>query len=154
MNCPAKSSLLKNKWRVRVTPSLQPVLSFCRQDDRLCSVIPARFERATHSLEGCCSIQLSYGTSIHIILIIYIIAPFQSIFAFPAIFRFKIWLTACHLNRLLISCYKNCRRKINYFLSVCLCKRPFLFCIRPDFFKIFYSFICKHILCHAYKCFA
>ena len=24
--------------------------------------IPARFERATHSLEGCCSIQLSYGT--------------------------------------------------------------------------------------------
>ncbi len=26
------------------------------------SVIPARFERATHSLEGCCSIQLSYGT--------------------------------------------------------------------------------------------
>ena len=25
-------------------------------------VIPARFERATHSLEGCCSIQLSYGT--------------------------------------------------------------------------------------------
>ena len=27
-------------------------------------VIPARFERATHSLEGCCSIQLSYGTPI------------------------------------------------------------------------------------------
>jgi hypothetical protein len=27
-------------------------------------VIPARFERATHSLEGCCSIQLSYGTDI------------------------------------------------------------------------------------------
>jgi hypothetical protein len=26
------------------------------------SVIPARLERATHSLEGCCSIQLSYGT--------------------------------------------------------------------------------------------
>lgn len=25
-------------------------------------VIPARFERATRSLEGCCSIQLSYGT--------------------------------------------------------------------------------------------
>ena len=25
-------------------------------------VIPARLERATHSLEGCCSIQLSYGT--------------------------------------------------------------------------------------------
>jgi hypothetical protein len=25
-------------------------------------VIPARFERATHSLEGCCSVQLSYGT--------------------------------------------------------------------------------------------
>ena len=31
---------------------------------RLGSVIPARLERATHSLEGCCSIQLSYGTSI------------------------------------------------------------------------------------------
>jgi hypothetical protein len=27
-------------------------------------VIPARLERATHSLEGCCSIQLSYGTNI------------------------------------------------------------------------------------------
>ena len=26
-------------------------------------VIPARLERATHSLEGCCSIQLSYGTN-------------------------------------------------------------------------------------------
>ena len=25
-------------------------------------VIPERFERSTHSLEGCCSIQLSYGT--------------------------------------------------------------------------------------------
>ena len=25
-------------------------------------VIPPRFERGTHSLEGCCSIQLSYGT--------------------------------------------------------------------------------------------
>lgn len=25
-------------------------------------VIPLRFERRTHSLEGCCSIQLSYGT--------------------------------------------------------------------------------------------
>ena len=29
-------------------------------------VIPARFERATHSLEGCCSIQLSYGTPINL----------------------------------------------------------------------------------------
>lgn len=27
-----------------------------------CLVIPTRFERVTHSLEGCCSIQLSYGT--------------------------------------------------------------------------------------------
>ena len=26
------------------------------------SVIPVGFEPATHSLEGCCSIQLSYGT--------------------------------------------------------------------------------------------
>ncbi len=32
------------------------------QTGRSVSVIPARFERATHSLEGCCSIQLSYGT--------------------------------------------------------------------------------------------
>lgn len=29
---------------------------------KLLFVIPARFERATHSLEGCCSIQLSYRT--------------------------------------------------------------------------------------------
>ena len=28
-------------------------------------VIPTRFERVTHSLEGCCSIQLSYGTSLY-----------------------------------------------------------------------------------------
>jgi hypothetical protein len=27
-------------------------------------VIPPRLERGTHSLEGCCSIQLSYGTNI------------------------------------------------------------------------------------------
>jgi hypothetical protein len=27
-------------------------------------VIPERLERSTHSLEGCCSIQLSYGTKI------------------------------------------------------------------------------------------
>ena len=27
-----------------------------------CFVIPERFERSTHSLEGCCSIQLSYET--------------------------------------------------------------------------------------------
>ena len=26
------------------------------------SVIPSGFEPETHSLEGCCSIQLSYGT--------------------------------------------------------------------------------------------
>ena len=32
--------------------------------NRLCffMAIPVRFERTTHSLEGCCSIQLSYGT--------------------------------------------------------------------------------------------
>ena len=29
-------------------------------------VIPARLERATHSLEGCCSIQLSYGTPLDV----------------------------------------------------------------------------------------
>jgi hypothetical protein len=40
-------------------------------------VIPARFERATHSLEGCCSIQLSYGTLFKIArrLIFYLIIP-------------------------------------------------------------------------------
>ena len=27
-------------------------------------MIPERFERSTHSLEGCCSIQLSYGTNL------------------------------------------------------------------------------------------
>ena len=31
---------------------------------KLSSVIPLGFEPKTHSLEGCCSIQLSYGTSI------------------------------------------------------------------------------------------
>ena len=30
--------------------------------DFLFSVIPLRFERRTHALEGRCSIQLSYGT--------------------------------------------------------------------------------------------
>ncbi len=30
------------------------------------SVIPAGFEPTTHSLEGCCSIQLSYGTILNI----------------------------------------------------------------------------------------
>ena len=29
---------------------------------RFCQVIPERFERSTHALEGRCSIQLSYGT--------------------------------------------------------------------------------------------
>lgn len=33
---------------------------------RIAKVIPARLERATHSLEGCCSIQLSYGTPINL----------------------------------------------------------------------------------------
>ena len=31
---------------------------------RLLSVIPLRFERRTHALEGRCSIQLSYGTNL------------------------------------------------------------------------------------------
>ena len=31
-------------------------------------VIPAGFEPTTHSLEGCCSIQLSYGTITHLTL--------------------------------------------------------------------------------------
>ena len=30
--------------------------------DSIFDVIPERLERSTHSLEGCCSIQLSYGT--------------------------------------------------------------------------------------------
>ena len=33
-----------------------------RPPGKAASVIPTRFERVTHSLEGCCSIQLSYGT--------------------------------------------------------------------------------------------
>ena len=37
----------------------KPIKDFGRH---LHDVIPARLERATHSLEGCCSIQLSYGT--------------------------------------------------------------------------------------------
>src|SRR5450759_2462665 len=37
-------------------------------------VIPERLERSTHSLEGCCSIQLSYGTKYSKIQKTYIIA--------------------------------------------------------------------------------
>jgi len=39
-------------------------------------------------------------------------------------------------------------------ISVRLFKRPFLFCIRPNFFKIINSFICKPVLGHTYNCFA
>ncbi len=39
-----------------------------RRTNGLCSNLnmatPGRFERPTHSLEGCCSIQLSYGAAI------------------------------------------------------------------------------------------
>ena len=41
-------------------------------EDKLISqsheVIPIGFEPMAHSLEGCCSIQLSYGTSIYLII--------------------------------------------------------------------------------------
>ena len=40
-------------------------------------VIPTRFERVTHSLEGCCSIQLSYGT----IKIMHAVRPGKSVTA-------------------------------------------------------------------------
>ncbi len=43
---------IKNKNRKR------PIISYLR----LYFVIPMRFERMTHALEGRCSIQLSYGT--------------------------------------------------------------------------------------------
>ena len=43
-----------NKYRVSRDPS--PIRK------RFCFVIPLGFEPKTHSLEGCCSIQLSYGT--------------------------------------------------------------------------------------------
>ena len=36
------------------------VTTFC--DSEAVCVIPKRFERLTHALEGRCSIQLSYGT--------------------------------------------------------------------------------------------
>ena len=39
-------------------------------------VIPAGFEPTTHSLEGCCSIQLSYGT---ILLNIYVASQYSTI---------------------------------------------------------------------------
>jgi hypothetical protein len=35
-----------------------------RSNSLVMFVIPVRLERTTHSLEGCCSIQLSYGTKI------------------------------------------------------------------------------------------
>ena len=35
-----------------------------KSQNNLRLVIPSGFEPETHSLEGCCSIQLSYGTSI------------------------------------------------------------------------------------------
>ena len=38
-----------------------PIINYLR----FYSVIPLRFERKTHALEGRCSIQLSYGTSLN-----------------------------------------------------------------------------------------
>ena len=37
------------------------VAAYCSLFIDHCLVTPARIERATYSLEGCCSIQLSYG---------------------------------------------------------------------------------------------
>ena len=45
-------SAIENKKELNYTNSL------------IILVIPERLERSTHSLEGCCSIQLSYGTDI------------------------------------------------------------------------------------------
>ena len=36
-------------------------------DSEAVCVIPLRFERRTHALEGRCSIQLSYGTNLYVI---------------------------------------------------------------------------------------
>ena len=45
-------------------PTLANILTQKKEQKSLLleSVIPAGFEPTTHSLEGCCSIQLSYGT--------------------------------------------------------------------------------------------
>ena len=45
-------------------------------------VIPAGFEPTTHSLEGCCSIQLSYGTIAKITLMGYMRCKNKSFISF------------------------------------------------------------------------
>ena len=46
---------------------------------RIALVIPAGFEPTTHSLEGCCSIQLSYGTNTYVIVAAYILNGLKSV---------------------------------------------------------------------------
>ena len=75
---PLESSAMSNKKTVLCTASFV-ISAHCFVQARQCSekqkplkrvafllrialVIPAGFEPTTHSLEGCCSIQLSYGT--------------------------------------------------------------------------------------------
>src|SRR5699024_12048839 len=45
-------------FRFHALPIRRAAKDACRRDP----VIPSGFEPETHSLEGCCSIQLSYGT--------------------------------------------------------------------------------------------
>jgi hypothetical protein len=60
--CPLTSSSLRRLG----SPALLAFSSLLHTKSRFLRlfVIPERFERSTHSLEGCCSIQLSYGTKI------------------------------------------------------------------------------------------
>ena len=55
------------KYRIPQIVTLTPALEEKNADylignQRFTKVIPLRFERRTHALEGRCSIQLSYGT--------------------------------------------------------------------------------------------
>ena len=58
-----KTKILPPKGRQEIFLSPRPLNGQGLRMAFACSVIPARLERATHSLEGCCSIQLSYGTN-------------------------------------------------------------------------------------------
>ena len=58
-----KTKILPPKGRQEIFLSPRPSNGQGLRMAFACIVIPARLERATHSLEGCCSIQLSYGTN-------------------------------------------------------------------------------------------
>ena len=56
----APSALRNNKRRGSITKKGKHLITKCLP---LLQVIPRGFEPRTHSLEGCCSIQLSYETN-------------------------------------------------------------------------------------------